>query len=159
MFHYLLYSPLFHYSLQNVASADPTLADSNYGLGLLYIKLQKYSMAKEYFDKALKYEPIHIKTLLHLGYLHYIQKNYTKAVALFKKIPQSELFSTKYELSAPSILVNCYIQLGHLQAARELLELMLTQDSQQLQVKALNGLGMYKYMFSLLMQCYNNKRH
>jgi pentatricopeptide repeat protein len=44
-------------------------------------------------------------------------------------------------VQAGSILVNSHIQLGHWREAEELFEVMLTQQSQKLQIDALNGLG------------------
>ena len=39
------------------------------------------------------------------------------------------------------ILINSHIQLGHWKEAEQLFEMILTQQSQKLQIDALNGLG------------------
>ena len=129
------------YSLKSVIAADPNLTDAQYGLGLVYRKLQKNSHAEKHFMKVLELQPRHNETIVELGYLHYTQKNFTEVVGLLKKFPKTELFSLMELTQVGSILVNSHIQLGHWKEAEELFEVMLTQQSQKLQVDALNGLG------------------
>ena len=92
--------------------------------------------------KVLELQPQHNETIVELGYLHYTQKNFTKVVGLLKIFPKTELFSSTELVQAGSILVNSHIQLGHWKKAEELFQVMLTQESQKLQIDALNGLGM-----------------
>lgn len=92
--------------------------------------------------KALELQPQHNETIVELGYLHYSQKNFTKVVGLLKNFPKTELFSSTELVQAGSILANSHIQLGHWKEAEELFEVMLSQESQKLQIDALNGLGM-----------------
>ena len=92
--------------------------------------------------KVLELEPQHNETIIELGYLHYTQKNFTKAIRLLKKLPKTDLFSSMELIQAGSLLVNSHIQLGHWREAEELFEAMLMRDSQKLHIDALNGLGM-----------------
>lgn len=107
----------------------------------MYQKLKKNTKAEEHFLKVLELEPLHQEAILNLGYLHYAQKNFTEVIRSLKKLPESALFSSPKYVQAGSMLVNSHIQLGDLREAEELFKIMLDQDSQQLQVDALNGLG------------------
>ena len=69
------------------------------------------------------------------------KKNFTEVVVLLKKFPKTELFLLMELTQAGLILINSHIQLGHWKEAEQLFEMILTQQSQKLQIDALNGLG------------------
>ena len=121
--------------------ADSNNIDALYGLGLVYTKLNKIQKGEEYFLRVLELSPYHPDTLLDLGYLHYSRNNFTEVVRLMKSIPHSFLFSTPEYVQIGSMLVNSYIQLNHRKEAEDMFKIMLNQESLELQVNALNGLG------------------
>lgn len=121
--------------------ADPSQTDALYGLGLVYSKLNKTSQAEQHYLRVLELDPLHQDAMLDLGYLHYTLTNFTEVIRLLKRCPQSMLFSTLDFVQLGSMLLNAHIRLGHWKEAEELFKIMLAQDSQKLQVDALNGLG------------------
>lgn len=128
-------------SLKSVALADPSLTEALYGLGLVYSKLKRNSQAEKHYLQVLELEPLHVEAMLDLAYLHYTEQNFTEVIRLLQRIPRSMLFTTAEYVQLGSMLVNSHIQLDHLNEAEELFKMMLVQDSQKLQVDALNGLG------------------
>ena len=128
-------------SLKSVVLADPSQTDALYGLGLAYNKLNKNSQAEQHYLRVLNLDSLHQDALLDLAYLHYTLPNFTEVIKLLKGLPQSMLFCSRESVQLGSMLLNSHIKLGHWKKAEELFKIMLAQDSQKLQVDALNGLG------------------
>ena len=121
--------------------ADPRQVDALHGLGLVYKKLKKTLRAEEYYLKALAVEPHHQDAILDLGRHYYDQRNHTEVVKVLTRLSKSLLFTAPDYTRAGSMLVRSYLQLGQVKEAEGIFEAMLMQDSHQLRIEALNGLG------------------
>ena len=75
---------------------DPGFADTQNGLGLVYLALGKYDDAVAHFKRALELRPTWSEARNNLGTIYMVFKNYDAAIEQFKAALADVLYPTPY---------------------------------------------------------------
>ncbi len=100
-------------------------AKVNASLSRVYLSMQEYEKAKDAAQKSVKKDSDNPEANMTLGNIHYLQKNYKKALKNYKKVEKNKNYQTKAEVKIAQTLQ----RLGEENKSKQLFEKILAKSS------------------------------